>query len=175
MQEMSQDVSASFIFHPLTCLADEQRANQPRVDVPDRVHLGRVRVGEALGVAAGGAVLWADVPDVLVVSSREHGIVLLLMTGRGVIVPRPWWKNTQCWHLKFPSAAAVRKTSVTGHLDKAISCQTFSWARQIQIFLDYKVFSTRLFMGNASSGLVPMPSVSGITPPNPLSHPVEAT
>lgn len=75
---------------PLTRFADEQCANESRVDILDRIHLGGVGVGEALWVTGCGAVFGADVPHVLVVSSWKDCIVLLFLSHCRVIVTSTW-------------------------------------------------------------------------------------
>lgn len=110
--------------HPLTHFADQQSTDESWIDIPDRVNLRRVWVGEALGIAASGTVFRADVPDVLVVSSRIYGIVLLLMTCCGVIISSSWWENT---HLNFPSRAAGGKRVSQEYADRSYLVKAISW------------------------------------------------
>lgn len=86
--------SSSLPSHTLTWFADEQGTDESRVHISDCVHLGRVGVGEALGVAGRGAVFGADVPHVLIISPRKDGVILLLLARCGVIVPGSWKQET---------------------------------------------------------------------------------
>lgn len=152
--------------HPLTHFADQQCANESWIDVPDRVNLRRVWVGEALGIAASGTVFGADVPDVLIVSSRIYGIVLLLMTCCGVIIPSSWWENT---HLNFPSVAGGGKRVSQEYVGRSYLVKAISWYfldTTDPDFLDYKI----IYQGPLWE-FYEKPSENGINPPQkPHSH-----
>ena len=85
--------------YTLTWFADEEGTDESWVYVSDCVHLRWVGVGEALWVIDGGPVFRADVPHVLIVSSRIDGIILLLLTCSGVIIPGSWREKDTAWLL----------------------------------------------------------------------------
>lgn len=152
---------------PLTCFADEQCPDESWIDVPDRVHLRRVWVGEALGVAAGGTIFGADIPDVLVVSSRIHGIIVLLRTCCGVIIPGSWWANTQSEALIFLPTEWLKVGIWVSQVCVDFEVKVGKVSRH---FLDTTYPDhTHVFTRTARSGHVPMSSVNGINPKKPLS------